>query len=69
MFQDKGEPALDQLHGGLSATRENLETLLSGIRQAKLAALGPISKLVQVKEYHKKYIYISWEYICLSPKL
>lgn len=68
MFQDKGEPALEQLHGGLSATRANLGTLPSGILQATLAALGPISKLVQVEDYHKN-IYISQKYICLSPKL
>jgi hypothetical protein len=36
--------------------------------QAKLAALGPISKLVQVKYYNENK-YISWKYIHLSPEL
>lgn len=43
MFQDKDEPVHDQLLG----TQDG--NLPLNMVQAKLAALGPISKLVQVK--------------------
>lgn len=41
MFQDKGEPALDQLHGGLSATRENLENAPVGHTSSQTGSAWP----------------------------